>query len=129
MLEKDAEAFKRVQQPTFFFLPHCASSMTHNLLAVNRQTLCNMIILGNSFVKIAENWCDMSERQKQGKPKPEGILMLVNANAVIDAPVKECNFPVRGAFNDMSVMFMPQTPHSFGKLEILSLDHLLPGES
>ena len=123
----DSEAFKRVQQPTFFFLPHCASSMSHNLLVANFETLNNMIILGNSFVTIAENWSDLSARQKQGRPEPEGILRLVEAKAVVDVSVKECSFPVRGAFNDMSVMFMPQTPRDFDRLELLSMDHLLPG--
>ena len=88
-----------------------------------------MIILGNSFVRVAENWHDMSERQKQGKPKPEGILRLVNASAVVDVQVKDCNFPVRGAFNDMSVVFIPQKNSNFEGLEVLSLDHLLPTEA
>ena len=87
-----------------------------------------MIILGNSFVRVSENWHDMSERQKQSKPKPEGILRLVDANTVIDVPVKECSFSVRGAFNDMSIMFVSQIPADFEGLEVLCLDHLLPRE-
>ena len=105
--------------------------MSHNLLAANweQQSLSRMMLLGNSFIQIAENWSNLSDRLKQGKSKPEGILRLVNKGAVVDVQVKECNFPVRGAFNDMSVMFLPQMSSDLGMLEVLSLEHLLPKEA
>ena len=126
-MASDAAVFRRVEQPTLFFLPHCASSMYHNLLAANwtQEALPKLALLGNSFVTIAEKWHDMPAKTREGKPEPRGILDLVAAHAVVDVPVKECNFPVRGAFNDMSVILFPSMPH-LDQLEPLSLDHLLP---
>jgi len=58
VLPRDEEAFIAVEQPTLFFLPHCAASMYHNLLASNWAAgrLENVALLGNSLETIAERW-------------------------------------------------------------------------
>lgn len=126
-LESDLDAFRNIKKPSLFFLPHCASSIYHNLLAANwdATALPLMVLIGNSFVRIAENWDQLPARQKQGRPSPEGILRLVECNLVIDVPVKECAFPVRGAFNDLSVMMFTGLPPDSVQLTPLSLTHLL----
>lgn len=131
LLSSDSAAFRRIQEPTLFFLPHCASSMYHNLLAANWDVVClpKLAILGNSFVAMVDNWNNLSAKQQETRPCPQGILSLVEAKAVVDVPVKECGFPVRGAFNDMSVMMFPGLPKEPSLLNSLSLDHLLPDAS
>lgn len=128
LLESDSQAFQAVKQPTLFFMPHCGVSIYHNLLASNwtPERLSKVVMLGNSLVKIASDWSGMAARLKKEKFKPQGVLRLVEANAVVDVPVKECNFPIRGAFNDMSIVFIPGAPDDFSDLEIADLKHLLP---
>lgn len=61
-------------------------------------------------------------------PVPESILRLVAANAVVDVAVKDCEFSVRGFFNDMSVHLFPSMPFESGKFNALDLSHLLHQE-
>ena len=85
-------------------------------------------VAGNGFVATAEACKDASATREEGapRPRPEAILKLVGANAVVDVPVKECEFPVRGAFNDTSVMLFPPSDElPGGKMQPLDLSHLL----
>lgn len=126
VLATDEEAFIRVKQPTLFFLPHCAASMYHNLLAANWEAGCleKVALLGNSLEAIAERWEGTPAAQRDGKPPPEAVLKLVKARALVDVGVKECGFAVRGAFNDMSVVMFPKLPEGLGEVEPLDLSHL-----
>ena len=128
VLDTDEAAFKAVSRPTLFYLPHCPASMSHNLVAANWQpsALPRLAMLGNGFVATAAACNDVSAPRKEGGPLSEAILELVGADAVVDVPVKECNFPVRGAFNDTSVMlFSPSDELLAGKMQPLDLSHLL----
>ncbi len=126
-MASDAEAFVRVKEATLFFLPHCAASMYHNLLAANwaAGSLENIALLGNSLEAIAERWQGTPAAQREGKPAPEAVLKLVQARAVVDVGVKECGFTVRGAFNDTSIVMFPGFPEGLGAVEPLDLSHLL----
>ena len=76
----------------------------------------------------AEACKDASALREEGVPRrrPEAVLKLVGANAVVDVPVKECEFPVRGAFNDTSVMLFPASDGlPGGEMHPLDLSHLL----
>lgn len=112
VVQSDAQVFARIAKPTLFYLPHCAASLSHNLLAANWEAgaLPKLALIANSFGVISERWNGPpSTRPSSDLPRPEAVLKLIEENAVVDAPVMERNFPVCGAFNDTSVMLFPAT--------------------
>lgn len=109
---KENENGKRIAtQPTLFFMPHCESDLTENLLAANiaSKTLENVIIIGNSFAKYHERWTMLSKTQQEGKKRPETLLNLVEQEGnniplrMFEISLPENKFPVTAAFNDLSL--------------------------
>ena len=48
-VERNEECKRRVDQVTFFYMPHCAFSMYYNLLMENSEHLHNIILLSNQL--------------------------------------------------------------------------------
>jgi hypothetical protein len=103
---KENEQGRRIaKQPTLFFMPHCESDLTDNLLAANKasKTLQNVIIIGNSFATYHERWSMLSKSQQEEKKRPETLFELVENEKVVEISLPEKGFPVTAAFNDMSL--------------------------
>lgn len=98
---KENEQGRRVaRSPTLFFMPHCDADLTCALLNENIKagTLANVIILGNSIKKYAEQYAlDRSRKDL------ETFAVLVEKKSNCETPLDDSDFPVIGAFNDLSL--------------------------
>jgi len=107
-----------VQQDACQHTPHASATrsprprprqagLTDNLLAANwsARRLPNVAILGNAFSTYLDRW-----RAAGGKPsgaRPDRLLRLAEAGAVLEVPVPDGGFHVASAFNDSSLHIFP----------------------
>lgn len=130
VLQEDEGGARVAGVPTLFYLPHCEDSLTDALLAANvaAGTLCNCVLLGNRLSIYPERWgegagassgaasargsgnseqCGRSSlRQahwREVRPRPDMLLALCAAGAVLEVPVHEQGYPVVSAFNDLAL--------------------------
>lgn len=100
-------------KPTLFYMPHCESDLTENLLNTNieSKSLGNVYILGNSFAEYGERWSFIPRKtvHEGNMPSPPVTLLgLCEKRLIEEVQVDECRFPVVGAFNDTSLHIFPQ---------------------
>eukprot|EP00890_Picochlorum_soloecismus_P005099 jgi/Picsp_1/5590/NSC_02949-R1_sensitivity to red light reduced protein len=100
VMDKNEQGRRVAKSPTLFFMPHCDADLTCALLDENIKagTLSNVIILGNSIKKYAEQYAlDRSRKEL------EIFAVLVDSKSSCENPVQDLDFPVIGAFNDLSL--------------------------
>ena len=101
VMKENEEGRRVAKSPTLFFMPHCDADLTCALLHENIKagTLRNVIILGNSIKKYAEQYAlDRSRKEL------EIFAALVETQSTtFETPLQDSDFPVIGAFNDLSL--------------------------
>lgn len=114
--------------PTLFYAPHCPSPISHNVLAANwtKEALRKVVLIANSFVGVTDMWYLDPSRRGEGYWDAPVVIPLVDSKNVIDTPIGECNFAVRGAFNDTSIMMFPTFTLEHLQVSKISLRHLRP---
>ncbi|XP_046581840.1 SRR1-like protein [Haliotis rubra] len=95
------EGKRRCPRPALFFLPHCGKAFYNNLLWCNwqPQTLCNIVIIGNSFKA-------MVERTPERLLKETGLYIMKIQEYTAEIPVSQA-FHHSDVFNDMAIHYFP----------------------
>ena len=96
MTQVQEQSFRREStRATLFFMPHCESDLTNQVLAANGRQLHSVAILGNSFHTIATHWSHLSAsaRKKQVLVPQQPTLAVVPAKAAPSKAASEVCSP------------------------------------
>ena len=110
MLPNNDQGSTTCKARTLFYLPHCGSLLTHNLLVANwgPAKLQNVTIFGNSFRGICEAWAAVPTADARRQTPPAAILALCESGTCCETLVRDRDYPVLGAFNDQAMHTFPQ---------------------
>eukprot|EP00249_Psilotum_nudum_P013450 c24338_g1_i1 orf=222-1397(+) len=102
LITANEEGSRSIDRPTLFYMPHCEAWLYDNVLRANwsRQSLNQLIVLGNSFSRYQEIWS--FEGNKRESP-PTFVLKLQKYS--LEIPFEATSSLRLNVFNNMSWHF------------------------
>jgi hypothetical protein len=105
-IAKNEQGKRRIVQPTLFYMPHCVKELYNNVLWANwpLENIRNVFIIGNSLNEYLEkSKCNGKNNSSTYKPSADHVIRAVSdSKALIEIQFLN-QFPISGAFNDMSM--------------------------
>lgn len=107
IIHRNERGKRKVDHPTFFFMPHCPMALYSNLLFANRERVGNIVILGNSLVAYANRLQSNSHTEFLKQLEPFWVERAIN---ISKDEVGSLSGYFEQAFNDQAVVFFPANP-------------------